>query len=215
MSRRTRWLALGAGLIVPLALIGTLVLAGSGGASSACLEKNQAKARLKDAEGERVGRLVLGVDSTCVTKVSATARGLTEGFHGLHIHATGVCDASATDPAGNPSPFFSAGGHWSSETADHGSHSGDLPPLMGMETGTGKAWSLTDRFQIRDLFDDDGSAVIVHAGPDNLANVPAKSTTGADRYHSHVYDTFGPDEDTRKTGDAGARYACGVVKRIR
>ncbi|HWL65326.1 MAG TPA: superoxide dismutase family protein [Actinomycetota bacterium] len=215
MTRSTRRWAVG----LPVILLGaaglTAISMGAGGASSACLEKNQAKASLQDAEGNKVGRVVFGVHSTCATQMSASARGLTAGFHGLHVHTTGTCDPAATDPNGNPSAFFTAGGHWSKETADHGSHTGDLPPLLVMEQGNTKAWSLTDRFQVRDLFDEDGSAVIAHAGPDNLANVPAKTTTGADRYHSHAYDTFGPDEDTRKTGDAGARFACGVVQKIK
>jgi Cu/Zn superoxide dismutase len=71
----------------------------------------------------------------------------------------------------------------------------------------------TDRFAIGDLFDEDKSAVIVHAGLDNYANISASSSTGGDRYHSHLYDVFGPDADTLKTGDAGARYACGVIRR--
>ena len=45
----------------------------------------------------------------------------------------------------------------------------------------------------------------MHAGRDNFANIP-------ERYHSHQYDTFGPDADTLATGDAGARAACGVVR---
>ena len=63
------------------------------------------------------------------------------------------------------------------------------------------------------LFDRDGSAVIVHAGRDNYANIPATTPTGAERYHSHTEDVFGPDSASLATGDAGARFACGVVNR--
>ena len=52
---------------------------------------------------------------------------------------------------------------------------------------------------MNDLFDADGSAVIVHAGPDNYANIPT-------RYTGPV-----PDATTLATGDAGGRVACGVV----
>lgn len=33
------------------------------------------------------------------------------GFHGYDVHTAGVCDPAATDAAGAPSPFFTAGGH--------------------------------------------------------------------------------------------------------
>jgi len=74
------------------------------------------------------------------------------------------------------------------------------------QDGTAELRFQTDRFSLSDLFDADGSAVIVHAGRDNVANIP-------NRYHSHTYDTFGPDVDPLATGDAGARAACGVVER--
>jgi Cu-Zn family superoxide dismutase len=46
----------------------------------------------------------------------------------------------------------------------------------------------------------------VHAGRDNYANIP-------ERYHSHTEDVLGPDSVTKATGDAGDRFACGVVRR--
>jgi Cu-Zn family superoxide dismutase len=53
---------------------------------------------------------------------------------------------------------------------------------------------------VGDLFDLDGSAIIVHANPDNYANIPK------DRYDPD------PDATTLATGDAGGRVACGVIK---
>jgi Cu-Zn family superoxide dismutase len=75
-----------------------------------------------------------------------------------------------------------------------------------MEDGTARLRFPTDRFSLDDLFDSDGSALMVHAGRDNYANIP-------ERYHSHTENTFGPDSETLATGDAGARAACGVVQR--
>jgi Cu-Zn family superoxide dismutase len=72
----------------------------------------------------------------------------------------------------------------------------------------GEAWLRfqTDAFEIEDLFDADGSAIIVHADRDNFAHIPT-------RYHSHTPEnTFGPDSASLATGDAGARIACGVVR---
>ena len=61
---------------------------------------------------------------------------------------------------------------------------------------------------MRDLFDADGSAVIVHGLPDNAAHIPT-------RYHSHstVAGTpSGPDAATLATGDAGPGVTCGVLR---
>jgi len=66
--------------------------------------------------------------------------------------------------------------------------------------GTGEARFKTDRYDVANLFDADGSAIIIHASPDNFANIPAR------------YAPTGPDATTLGTGDAGGRFACGVVE---
>jgi Cu-Zn family superoxide dismutase len=130
-------------------------------------------------------------------RVRAELSGLTAGFHGFHVHAVGICDPSTG--------FTSAGGHFDPETTGlHGQHAGDMPSLLVQEDGTAELGFSTDRLTIASLRDSDGSAVIVHASPDNFANIP-------DRYHSHEEDVFGPDSATRATGDAGSRAGCGVL----
>jgi len=191
-----------------------LSIGSSGDAATACQAKDKlASAKLKNVQGDQVGKVTFGIHSSCKTKLTVALSGITEGFHGFHVHTTGVCDPAATDPSGATVPFYSAGGHFNPGATDHGSHAGDLPPALGMDTGAARTWFLTSGFRITDLDDDDGSAVILHAGADNLANIPAATASGEDRYHSHAYDTMGADEDSRKTGDAGARFACGIVKR--
>jgi Cu-Zn family superoxide dismutase len=56
---------------------------------------------------------------------------------------------------------------------------------------------ISDRYGLTDLFDADGNAFIVHANPDNYANVLRYGT---------------PDATTLATGDAGGRIACGVIQ---
>jgi Cu-Zn family superoxide dismutase len=149
-----------------------------------------AVATLMNARGEKIGRVWLkqrrrdgGV------WLFARVRDLPPGFHGFHIHATGRCQAP---------DFTSAGGHLNPTNAGHGDHAGDLPSLLVRREGTGMLATVTDRFSLRDLRDNDGSAVIVHSGRDNFANIP-------ERYG-------GPDEETLRTGDAGSRLACGEVR---
>ena len=149
-----------------------------------------ASATLMDATGQRVGRVWMREDRRDdVVYLEARVRDLPAGFHGFHIHTTGRCDAPT---------FTTAGGHFNPTGATHGAHAGDLPSLL--VTGDGEAFlaTATDRFSIADLRDADGSAVMVHSGPDNFANIPA-------RYG-------GPDQETLNTGDAGSRLACGVVR---
>lgn len=221
-SRRTR-LATAGSVIAVVAVTSVAVMTSTGSATSACRERKQAKAVLRDTAGERIGIVDFWADGTCTTRVVAKIgqfnlngeeSGLSEGFHGFHIHSTGNCDRNATDDQGNASPFFTAGAHWNPNDRTHGEHRGDLPPLMATTGGLARANILTDRFTINRLFDADGSAVIVHAGPDNLANVPAETSDGAERYHSHTADTMGPDETTLATGDSGSRFACGVITKV-
>ena len=153
-------------------------------------------AAVQDTSGNVLGRVRFTRDGDGV-KVKAQLSGLTAGFHGFHVHGVGICDAATG--------FTSAGGHYDPEgTGLHGQHAGDMPSLLVADDGSADLGFTSDRLSIESLRDADGSAVIVHASPDNFANIP-------DRYHSHTEDVFGPDAPTRATGDAGSRAGCGVL----
>lgn len=123
------------------------------------------------------------------------------GFRGMHLHRVGVCDRNANDTGGVRSPFFSASAHIGSEDGhSHYNHDGDLPPLLVNRDGTVRMTVRTDRVSFQRIFDADGTAVIIHALPDNLAHIPARYSPPA-------------DATTLATGDAGARVACGVVRK--
>jgi Cu-Zn family superoxide dismutase len=215
-------IAVVAALVAPLALLALalVVLASLGGPAASPAEEGgaatrggtwggaDAVARLKDAEGDFVGLVRFHYEGNEV-EVEADVRNVVDPdeFHGFHVHTTGVCDPRSVDPAtGTVVPFFSAGGHYNPGGEDHGDHAGDFPVLLVQADGHAEEEFDTDRFRIRELLGGDGSAVIVHAGRDNYANIP-------DRYHSHTENVFGPDSATKATGDAGARFACGVVRR--
>jgi Cu-Zn family superoxide dismutase len=201
-------------IVSGIALLGAalLVIPGVVGAKG-----KGAAAGLTSVEGASVGQVKFVPRDDGKVTVRFNAKGLEQGWHGIHIHTAGVCEPDATDDAGAESPFFTAGPHWNPEETDHGTHPGDIPPIYAGEDGFARSSYVTARFKVKDLFDEDGSAVILHAGPDNLAHVPAESSTGGNRYKSFSETdpsyTFGPDTATRGTGDAGARFACGVVAR--
>ena len=182
-------------LLVVLALAAAILTAplyasGDGRSSSS---RKHVKVQLVDASGADAGLVKLTRQGKGVV-VRAQVEGLTPGFHGFHVHSVGECVP----------PFTSAGGHFNPDGTGHGSHAGDMPSLLVLEDGTAQLQFTTDRFTIAELFDTDGTAIIVHALPDNFANIPT-------RYQSTTEGTFGPDSATLATGDAGGRAACGVV----
>lgn len=150
----------------------------------------RASAELVNAAGERVGRVEFR-ERGDGARVIARARDLEPGFHGFHVHATGRCEGPA---------FTSAMGHLKRDGQEHGDHLGDLPSLLVRGDGTARLETVTDRFDVSDLLADDGAAIMVHANPDNFANIPT------DRYDPD------PDRTTLDTGDAGDRIACGVIR---
>ena len=145
-----------------------------------------ATATLLDAKGAEVGTVTFTEESGGIS-VHADVKGLPPGEHGFHIHAVGSCTAP---------DFKDAGGHFNPTNKKHGKdnpeghHEGDLPNLVIQADGTGSIDFTVEGATLspgdQSLMDKDGSAVVVHADPD--------------------------DYKTDPTGNAGARIACGVVK---
>jgi Cu-Zn family superoxide dismutase len=182
-GRRRRFVLLGT-LGVAVAVAVALPLVAFGGDR----QIKKAEATLYDASGNAVGEVKLKQERDVVA-VEAEFDAVPAGFHGFHVHAIGNC----TGPA-----FTSAGGHLNPAGLNHGSHAGDMPVLLVKGDGSAVATFETDRFTVDQLFDADGSAIIVHANADNYANIPA---------------AYGPaNATTLATGDAGGRFACGVIE---
>jgi Cu-Zn family superoxide dismutase len=143
---------------------------------------------LIDAEGNAVGLATFTESEDGVT-VTVLAEGLTPGEHGWHLHEVGICD-----PAG-AEPFESAGGHWNPTDQEHGApdapshHVGDFGNFTATADGLAEAEITTPDFTLGEgptsVFDEDGTAIIIHAGMDDLTSQPS--------------------------GDSGPRFACGVV----
>ena len=146
-------------------------------------------------------------DAFAIVTVQTTAPGkLSPGFHGLHVHDIGKCEANSVGPTGGaPGDFLSAGGHYQGGgQGGHPNHAGDLAVLQVRGDGTAMLVTTTNAFNKADLVSGNGTAIIIHAGADNLANIPA------DRYQQ-VNGAPPPDETTLASGDGGKRVACGVL----
>jgi Cu-Zn family superoxide dismutase len=140
---------------------------------------------LRNASGASVGTANLTQVGN-VVRVVLDAKGLTPGLHAVHIHAVGKCD---------PPDFTTAGGHFNPTGKQHGalnsqgSHAGDLPNLNVGSDGNGRLETATEQITLgtgtTSVWDADGSALVVHAAPDDFKTDP--------------------------TGNSGARVACGVI----
>ncbi|MCV7285219.1 MULTISPECIES: superoxide dismutase[Cu-Zn] [Mycolicibacterium] len=164
-------------------------------------------ADIKTADGTSVATADFQfADGFATVTVETTAPGLlAPGFHGLHIHSVGKCEANSVAPTGGaPADFNSAGGHF--QVPGHTAHpaSGDLSSLQIRQDGSGKLVTTTDAFTAEDLQAGTKTAIIIHEKSDNFANIPPE------RYQQ-VNGTPGPDQTTMATGDAGSRVACGVI----
>ena len=138
--------------------------------------------------------------------LDTTGRGaLTPGFHGVHIHSVGKCEANSVAPTGGaPGDFLSAGGHFQAPGHTGEPMSGDLTSLQVRKDGGALLVTTTDAFTKDELLAGQGTAIIIHAGSDNFANIPWERYTQANGVP-------GPDQTTMTTGDAGKRVACGVI----
>jgi Cu-Zn family superoxide dismutase len=145
-----------------------------------------AKAALKSAEGKDVGTIE-ATQTPGGVLLKLSVKGLPPGEHAFHVHAVGKCET----------PFTTAGGHFNPGNKKHGMmaadghHAGDMPNLHIPASGdltieVVNAAITLEKGKPNSVFDEDGSAVIIHAGKDDYKSDP--------------------------TGDAGGRIACGVLQ---
>jgi Cu-Zn family superoxide dismutase len=181
---------------------GLALQVGTSGASSSI-----ARAELRDASGNVVGEVVFKKhEGEIVGQAEVQLPANSGEFHGFHIHANdGLVGAAAgtgpgTGAACVATAFTSVGPHWKAAGQSHGGHTGDLPVLMRGPDGHAEAEFVVGKFEPGDII---GRAVVVHLGADNYANIPARYSSGG---------VPGADATTLGNGDAGDRFACGVIE---
>ena len=117
------------------------------------------------------------------TIIKGIVKGLTPGKHGFHIHEFGDLSKGCE----------SAGAHYNPDGVDHGSleqgHVGDLGNIIADKSGTARFQIKAERVELSDVV---GRAIVIHANEDDLGK--------------------GGDEESLKTGNAGDRVGCGVIR---
>ncbi|MBF8289571.1 MAG: Superoxide dismutase [Cu-Zn] precursor [Chloroflexi bacterium] len=182
MSARTRIAVVAIGAVLALAAPAAAAAEGNGGALHATAE-------LRNLDDMVVGWARFTEDANGILHVNVHVRGLSEGLHGIHIHAKANCDSDLL-------PFDGATGHHALAGQTHGlvdppsgAHAGDLPNLTVNGAKVGHLDATSDRATLsagpRSVFDANGSALVIHAGWD--------------------------DQVTNPTGNSGSRIACGII----
>jgi len=142
------------------------------------------QAVIRNEAGAQMGTARLFAQGDAVTiNIALTTQG-GAAVHAVHLHETGTCTAPG---------FTSAGSHLNPAGNQHGlrnpagAHLGDLPNITLSASGSGSATATltgTRAAVLGHIFDGNGTAIVVHAAPDDYVTDP--------------------------TGSAGSRIACGV-----
>ena len=182
--RLTLCLALGAGLVAA----GAMPAGAQSGNNTAGDETARVaihRVTFVDATGEEIGTATLMQTNNGVL-VQTDVSMLPPGDHAFHFHETGECDWPS---------FESAGGHFAPRKAHHGflvkqgPHAGDMPNVHVPGNGALKVEEYNPFVSLANgpapLLDRDGSALVIHAEPDDYRSQPS--------------------------GDAGNRIACAVI----
>jgi len=180
-------------IVIVLVAGAILLILRSGGGEDERTPGLTAEAALVSPDGDAMGEIRF-LQTGGGVLVIAEVNGLAPGGHAFIIHEVGACTPD----------FAAAGDHFDPTDADHGfihgawqgddaggGHGGDLPNIYAASDGSARADFFTagvtlDTGPRHSLFDDDGSAIIVHERPD----------------------TYGEGE-----ADTGERVACGVIRR--
>ena len=146
-------------------------------------ETIKAIAQLEHTIGDVQGAIKFKQKPGQPTIIKGIVKGLTPGKHGFHIHEFGDLSNGCD----------SAGGHYNPDGVDHGNlkqgHVGDLGNIVADKSGTARFQLKAERVELKDVV---GRAIVIHADEDDLGK--------------------GGDEESLKTGNAGERVGCGVIR---
>lgn len=142
---------------------------------------------IHNASGDRLGDAKFTEVPEGVN-IHVKLKGLTAGYHGIHIHEEAKCEGP---------DFISAGEHLNPDDKSHGlmhpegNHLGDLPNIEADGEGKVDVELLLRDATLKEgrysLLQEDGTSLVIHEKAD--------------------------DGITQPSGDSGERIACGVLKK--
>jgi Cu-Zn family superoxide dismutase len=172
-----------------LRVLGSAALAGAALAwiascASSGSKAPQAMATIISESGTKVqGKALFTQLPAGGVKTEVWIENATPGTHGLHIHEKGDCSAPDGSSAGG---HFNAAGNPHASPIDKARHNGDLGNIEVGADGKGHLEITSD-------------LLTVSPGPDSVVG------------RSVIFHEKTDDLKTQPTGDAGARYGCGVI----
>lgn len=129
-------------------------------------------AQLKTADGRLVATATFEFANgyATVTVKTVTTGILAPGFHMMHVHSIGKCEANSVAPTGGPpGDFLSAGGHYQAPGHTGEPASGDLTSLEVRKDGAALLVTTTDAFTRDDLLAGDKTALVLHDTENTMA----------------------------------------------
>ncbi|PZQ17784.1 MAG: superoxide dismutase [Ancylobacter novellus] len=136
-------------------------------------------------DGKKIGDLTLmAAPAGALLEIEIAPGALSAGKHGLHFHETADCS--------DVGQYKKSGSHAGHAEGKHGllnpngPEPGDLPNLVVAADGSAKVELFTGLIKLDQLKDENGSALIIHAKPD--------------------------DHTSQPIGGAGDRIACAAIK---
>jgi Cu-Zn family superoxide dismutase len=129
------------------------------------------EAAILNNSGAEIGKVQFTPAPTgTLIRILVNDGGLSPGWHGAHLHSVGDCSDTAK--------FEHAAGHIQKSNTNHGllyvhgPENGDLPNIHAGSDGSASAEVFTTLVTLSEMQDADGSALVIHANPDDHATQP-------------------------------------------
>lgn len=136
------------------------------------------------------GTVEINEKSNGILEFNVNLRSLSQGLHGFHIHEAGNLAEGCKSCCSHFNPLGAK--HGGLDDKNHSRHLGDLGNIQVDKRGNCKQIIIDKSLKLRgSKYNIIGRSIVVHENPDDLGK--------------------GGDDESLKTGNAGARIGCAVI----